>query len=425
MKPLIPNFALQLIARRFVAHKKKNAKFAFGCPAGTRLTPHVSTSSRHAALRADFTWPSRSLANEKSGLKIVLATGGSGGHIFPALVTAQQLKSRGHEIIFAGSFKHSGAKIQSAGFKYFEIHAKGFSMRSPLAVFQFILAAAQSFFESQHILRQIKPQIVVGFGGYGAFTIVLAAFLQRIPTMIQEQNVVPGKANRLLSFVARRIAVGFKEAQSRFPASKVLVTGCPARALPAVIDRNGAFENFGFAQGLKIIFVLGGSQGSRRINAEFIKAAERLKAKMNFGVIHLCGANDVELCKAAYQRLGIAHWVASFTDEIFKAYAIADLVVSRSGAMTVTELAAFCLPAILIPYPYAGGHQRENALVLTKTKASCLIDEKDLTTDVLEKALSQMLTNPIPKEQIKIAYEGIYRPDAAFVLADEIERLKA
>ncbi len=360
----------------------------------------------------------------KSGLKILIATGGSGGHIVPALVTADELKRRGHQIIFAGVFRQSGEKIRSAGFEYFEISAKGFSLRSPLAVVDFFVASVKSFVESSGIIQKVNPDIVVGFGGYGAFFLVLAAVLQKIPVIIHEQNVVPGKANYLLSFFVRKIAVGFKQAENSLPSQKVVVTGCPARPLLKGLDRDTILKEWGFVQGVPIILVLGGSQGRRRINAVFLKAAEVLKAKINVSVIHLCGTADVEICKAAYQKLGVSHWVASFTDEIIKAYTVADLVVSRAGAMTITELAAFALPAILIPYPYAGGHQRENAFVLTQTKVSRLIDEKDLTPEVLKNAIEELLASAMTKEQITKAYENIYRPDAAFVLADEIERLK-
>ncbi len=357
-------------------------------------------------------------------LRILLATGGSGGHIVPALVTAEQLKERGHEIIFAGVFRQAGARIRLAGFEYFEISAKGFSAGSPQALLGSLIAVVKSFVESRRIIKQVNPDIVVGFGGYGAFSVVMAAVLKRIPTMIQEQNVLPGKANRVLAFFVKRIAVGFKQAKNSFPPKKVLVTGCPSRPFVKDFDRAQILKGFGFVSGLKIILVLGGSQGSRRINAEFIKTAAALKTKINFGVIHICGLADVDLCKAAYQKMGVSYWVASFTEEIDKAYSVADLVVSRAGAMTITELAAFLLPAILIPYPYAGAHQRENALVLTQTTASRLIDEKNLTGEILQTTIEQMLASLMSKEQIKNAYAGIYYPNAAVLLAEEIERLK-
>lgn len=357
-------------------------------------------------------------------MKILLATGASGGHIFPALVTAHELKQRGHSVVFGGVLKQAGAKIQLAGFECFETSAQGFSTCSLTKIIVFLGTVIKSFIESWRILNQVQPDCVVGFGGYGAFSLVLVAAVRGIPTMIQEQNVVPGKANRILSWFVKKIAVGFESAQSRFAAKKVLLTGCPCRVLAQNLDRQPILAEFGFSEGTTILVVLGGSQGSHRINEEFIHCLDQLRTKFDFGVIHLCGEKDVAQCKAAYQKFAVAHWVASFTDQIDKVYAVADLIISRAGAMTITELAAMALPAILIPYPYAGGHQRENALVLTETKASRLIDEKNLTANILVSAIFEMLANPMSKADIGKAYVGIYRQDAGIRLSEAIERLK-
>ena len=155
-----------------------------------------------------------------------------------------------------------------------------------------------------------------------------------------------------------------------------------------------------------------------------IRAAVLLKNMKDFAVIHITGEQNLSLCQDAYQKAGIAHRVFGFTDEIDKAYAVADLVVSRAGAMTVTELAAFALPAILIPYPYAGGHQRDNALILTQTKMSVMIEEKDLTTDLLLQSIVTMLSFGKTKEEIMQAYQGIYHFDASLRIVDQIEGLR-
>jgi UDP-N-acetylglucosamine--N-acetylmuramyl-(pentapeptide) pyrophosphoryl-undecaprenol N-acetylglucosamine transferase len=359
-------------------------------------------------------------------MKILIATGGTGGHIIPALVTARELKRRGHDIVFAGVFRHAGSKLKDEGFDYHEISAKGFSTRSFSALAAFFVASVKSFFESVKILKQVKPDAVAGFGGYGSFWVVFAAVGQGFPTMIQEQNVKPGKANKLLSFFVKRIAVGFADAEKSLPAKKTVVTGCPLRPIKTQFDRRAILAQFGLAdaEGVPVILALGGSQGSLKINDEMIRAAVALKDKVAFSMIHICGEKDVEKCKAAYQSAGIRHCVLGFTDEIDKAYAIADLAVSRSGAMTVTELAAFGLPVIFIPYPYAGGHQRENAMVLAKTGLSVILDEKDLTADSLLVAILDLLKQKKTKDEMNQAYRGIYRPNAAVLLADEAERLK-
>lgn len=360
-------------------------------------------------------------------MKILIATGGTGGHIIPSLVTARELKSRGHTIVFAGVFQKSqaGSKLKAEGFDYYEISAKGFSTRSPAVFFAFLTASIRSFIESMNILKQVRPDVVAGFGGYGSFWVVFAAVLQGFPAMIQEQNVKPGKANKLLSFFTKRIAVGFDAARGSLPSGKMVVTGCPLRPIKTQFDRSAILAQFGLPERVPVILALGGSQGSRRINEEMLKAALVLKGQVNFSIIHICGEQDVDKCKAAYGSAGIPHCVLGFTDEIDKAYAVADLAVSRSGAMTVTELAAFALPTIFIPYPYAGGHQRDNAAVLAQTTMSVIIDEKDLTAGSLTDALLKMLGHKRPKDEIVKAYQGIYRPNAAALLADEIEGLKS
>lgn len=190
-------------------------------------------------------------------MKILLATGASGGHIFPALVTAHELKQRGHSVVFGGVLKQAGAKIQLAGFECFEISAQGFSTRSLKTMIVFFGGVIKSLIESWRILNQVKPDSVVGFGGYGAFSLVMVAVLQRIPTMIQEQNVVPGKANRILSLFVKKIAVGFQSAQSRFSAKKVLLTGCPCRVLAQNLDRQSILAEFGLSEEMPILVVLG------------------------------------------------------------------------------------------------------------------------------------------------------------------------
>lgn len=357
-------------------------------------------------------------------MKILLATGGSGGHIFPALVTAKELRRRGHDIVFGGVFRQNVSRISAEGFPYVEIKAKGLSTDSPIAIVSFSWATFVSLIESVRMLKEIRPDIVVGFGGYGSFSLVLTAALKGIPTILQEQNVVPGKANRVLSFFAKKIAVGFESAKNNFPPGKVYVSGCPSRAIDFNFDRTGALKMFGLPEGIPVILVAGGSQGSHKINEEFLNILGQLRNKISFGVIHICGTKDFPGVKVAYENSGVPHAVFDFTGQIDKAYALADLVISRAGAMTVTELAAFAVPAILIPYPHAGGHQRNNARVLSDTGVSRLIDEKDLYPDLLEKTVLEMLAHKKEKAEIQKCYEGIFKADAAERLVDLIEGVK-
>lgn len=357
-------------------------------------------------------------------MKILIATGGSGGHIFPALFTAKELKGRGHQVYFAGALGEASYNIQDSGFEFFEISSRGFSLKSFSEFLTFWGATTKAFWSSLRVLQKIDPDVVTGFGGYGAFPVTFGAAVQGIPTIIHEQNVLPGKANRVLSCFAKKIAVSFSGAAKNFPPGKTVLTGCPCRPLQVSQERKRILAEFGLKEGVFTILVLGGSQGSRRINKEFLETAIQLKDRLAFQVIHITGKNDLADVRAKYAQMGVAAKVFDFTDQMEKIYAAGDLVVSRAGAMTVTEIAAFALPAILIPYPYAGGHQRYNAFVLSDTKVSRTIEEKDLSSDVLLRNILEFRENAVTKEEIAKMYADIYRPRAAQDLADEIERSK-
>lgn len=354
-------------------------------------------------------------------MKILMATGGSGGHIFPALVTAEELRRRGHVVYFAGALGEASYKIQDQGFEFFEIRAKGFSPRSLAEVLSFCSVNTQAFWGAVRVLQKIMPDIVVGFGGYGSFPITFAAALQGYPTLIHEQNVLPGKANKVLAIFARKVAVSFEAAVRNFHSAKVVLTGCPCRKLERPVDRAATIREFGLREDLPTLLVLGGSQGSRAINHNFILAAEELKNKIPFQVIHMAGQQDVQSCQQRYLQLGITAAVFAFGDDMAKVYNAADLVISRAGAMTITEIASLNLPAILIPYPYAGGHQKQNALILSQTGASRMIEEKDLSPQILSEAILEHLDLKMSREDIRRKYSGVLQVNARESLAELIE----
>lgn len=353
-------------------------------------------------------------------MKILIATGGSGGHIVPALNTAFALREQGHTVYFAGVFGLWRSRVQEAGFSVREISSRGFSGRSPLTLVVFAIATVKAIFESLLILRQVKPQRVAGFGGYGAFPVVLAAACLGYPTVIHEQNVVPGKANAVLARLVRKVAISFAAAAKYYPAGKAVLTGCPIRPVAALDGRAVIARHFGLQAEKTTLVLLGGSQGSHRLNSEFIRALLAVKGAFDIQVIHICGEKDYPEMEAQYAKIGIPFRLFRFTDEMEKVYLIADLAISRSGAMTVTELAAFGVRALLVPYPHAGGHQRENALVLTAANAARLIEEKDVSASVLARNIEELLKDRLSREEVVKRCNGIYRPDAAVRLAEII-----
>ncbi len=356
-------------------------------------------------------------------MKIVIATGGSAGHIFPALKVAEQLKRKGHVVLFAGAFTRSLSYIERSGCAFTAISARGMALWPPqraVVAFYFML---QSIGESLRILKKFKPDVVCGFGGYGSFPVVLVAAFLRYPTLIHEQNVVPGKANCLLAKFVQRIALTFKESMQYFPSGKTVVTGCPCHAQFPDESREKLIARFQLDPQKRTILVLGGSQGSHRINLELMNTIESLKKRGDVQVIHVSGNKDYQDLKFFYEQSGIPFQLFDFLEDMGGAYKVADLVVSRAGAVTVLEIARFRIPAILIPYPFAGGHQKENAKILNLTGWARMIDEKDLNASALQQTMMELLGKSFNREEMKKSVENIFIPEAGSRIAEEIIRL--
>ena len=352
-----------------------------------------------------------------------MATGGSGGHLFPALKVALELKKKGHEAFFLGSFGLGVDQIQRNGFEFKNLHARGFGSSNLKENLGSSLSLLKASFMAFSFLREFHPDVVVGFGGYGAFPVVLAAVLLRYPTIIHEQNVTPGKANALLSKFVRKVAISFEESYRYFNQRKTILTGCPCQYSPVTISKEEIYQWFNLKEGKTTILVFGGSQGSHRINQEFLKSVILLKDKFDFQFIHICGKKDFDGLKGSYAKIQIPFALFEFLDRMDYAYRIADLIVGRAGALTVTEIAMHQIPAILIPYPYAGGHQKKNALALREAARVSVIEEKSLTTKQLKEAMEGLLTGEAGAGKKEARFPRNFFPDAAARLAAEAEGL--
>ncbi len=352
-------------------------------------------------------------------MKILIATGGSGGHIYPALSVARELRSRGHEAFFVGVFGTFQPRIEREGFSCRVISSRGFKTESLKSGLQWIVSMVKSICGSYRIIRESRPERVVGFGGYGAFPLVLVAIVLRVPTIIHEQNVRPGRANRMLAPLVTKIAVSFSQSMDRWRWHRTLFSGCPCRSPQKGASVPEVRQHFGLAEDRLTLLVMGGSQGSLTINRVFLEALPVLARARRFQVIHLTGEAEQEDVRARYAREGIPCYVASFMDEMEQAYTAADVAVCRAGAVTVSELAAFRLPAVLIPYPYAGAHQKENAQVLVKTGLARMTEEPDLTAQVLVKNILAAAET----DRALIRVKEVYEPNAAKKIAVELEQL--
>ncbi len=347
-------------------------------------------------------------------MKIILATGGSGGHIFPALKTAQRLRSQGHEVHFFGALRFAEDKLKKADFPFVILDVDGFNSKALTAMVSFAFLMSKAVVRCLGMLRSFKPQVVVGFGSYSSFPVILAAWLLRIPTLVHEQNMVPGKANRWSFHLARRVGITFEETGKYLSHRDVIWTGCPCNSERSGELKMSLLEKFHLQPRRMTILVLGGSQGSRYLNEAFFEAIPYLQSGRDIQVIHMTGRTDYSLYAEKYLHLNIPYHVCSFLDHIQDAYSVADVVVARAGAGTVCEIAAFGLPSVLVPYPFAHGHQTANAKVLAQAGAAIIIEQCDLSRSKMVEAIESLssLTHQAVRERVQ-----------SFFVQDPTERL--
>ncbi len=332
-------------------------------------------------------------------MNIIIAGGGTGGHIFPGLAVAKGLKKLVPDarIIFVGTAEGIEAKVvPREGFEVRFIRSEGIAGYNIYRKLRSILKLPLSLKDSFKLLRQIKPAVVLGVGGYSSGALVFCASLMRIPTMIHEQNSIPGSTNRLLGRFVKAVAVTYHESMAFFPRDKTHLTGNPIREEIKMGDREGGYRIFGLDRGLFTIFVFGGSRGASHINSAVIEALTYLRDyKDRIQFLHQTGERDFDSVREMYRTHGFKGTVIPFTHNMADAYAVADLVISRAGATTLAELTACGKAAILIPYPFAAGnHQVANAKRLWDMGAAQVILDKDLNGKTLSDCIRYLLEDP-------------------------------
>lgn len=349
--------------------------------------------------------------NPSTNRTVLVVAGGSGGHIFPAVGFSQALKQRSQEfkVVFVtdASVAASGSVPPELCPLYLQVK------RTPAGILRFLA-------DSIRVMASVRPCAVYGFGGYLCVPFVILAKCCGIRTCLHEQNVVPGKANRFLRCAADKIAVSFVQTLEWF-GKKAFLCRYPLRGALVRRGRREAAGFFGLDGDRFTVLVMGGSQGARRINDVFLETLEINPNLAGLQVIHLSGRPDAGLVAEAYRRLGIRSKVFAFLAEMDYAYSAADLVVSRAGAGSIFEIMRYSLPSILIPYPYAGGHQAENAKVLAQAGAAILLEEGRLSPQTLAGLLDIFLKDPLRCRVMAVhaaalygASQGIGLEDAAF-----------
>lgn len=353
-------------------------------------------------------------------MRVLLVAGASGGHIFPALGLLDQLKDDNIDVLLVLPKKSIEKQLEDIGCNTAYISVSYFNKKGIIPNLSAALNLVKGFGESVFILARFKPDVVVGFGSMTCLPVVICAWLFRIKSVIHEQNVLPGRANRLLAIFADKIAVSFAETQGHLKKykDKMSLTGNPLRKQLCRIDKDKALSFLGLDKGKFTIMVVGGSQGSRDINQAFIEAANKISPKLDFQVIHICGNQDYNLLSEAYKKSGIRFKLFNFLKTMQYAYSAADLAVCRAGATTISELIFYKLPALIIPYPYAYEHQANNARVLVNAACAYMVKNEELKSGGLKNHLCFFLENNETLSKMREGYGNFAGEDNNLLLKE-------
>lgn len=359
---------------------------------------------------------------------VLLAGGGSGGHLFPGLAVAERIVRRhaGARVLLAATDREAKAP-HGAGcpLEVVELGSPRLP-KGPMGASAFGFRMTQAVARSVRILRDEAVEVVVGLGGYGSVAPGVAARLAGVPLLLLEQNAVPGKATRVLSRIGSVTAASFDGLAGRGVRGSIELTGNPVRS--HVLRPWPAHERLGLRPGVPVLAVFGGSLGAVGLNQRFVRALGPLQAatyepgaeRAAFQVIHAVGNHEpVEPYVAAYRRFGITACVRPFFHEMGAVYGTADVLLCRAGGTTVAELTALGKPAVLVPYPHHGdAHQRENALPLVEKGAATLLEEEDMTPEAIVEHLAPLLRDPETRARRARESRRLGRPEAAERVAD-------
>jgi UDP-N-acetylglucosamine--N-acetylmuramyl-(pentapeptide) pyrophosphoryl-undecaprenol N-acetylglucosamine transferase len=354
-------------------------------------------------------------------LTVLIAGGGTGGHLFPGIAIAKEIRLRRPDarISFAGTTRGIEARVVPLeGFVLDLMRSAGLKGKSIAARARGAALLPLSFVDAWRIISTRRPQLVVGVGGYSSGPVVLVAALRGLPTMLLEQNAVPGLTNRLLAPFVRAAAVTF-ESTTTFFGSKAFISGNPVRPEFLNAAEPSAESVDAFSANARVL-VFGGSQGAHAINMAMVEAAEELAARATpLHLTHQTGERDVEMVRAAYRRASLTAEVAAFFDDMGRRLRDADLVVCRAGATTVAEITAAGKAAILVPLPTAtDDHQRKNAEALATAGAADVLIQSDMSGHVLAQRILALTGDGARRVRMAAMARTMAHPDAARVIVD-------
>jgi UDP-N-acetylglucosamine--N-acetylmuramyl-(pentapeptide) pyrophosphoryl-undecaprenol N-acetylglucosamine transferase len=356
-------------------------------------------------------------------LRVVVAGGGTGGHLYPGIAVARELLRRlpDARVTFAGTARGLEMRvIPREGFELDLLRSAGLKGTSPIARLRGMLLVPLGGVDAWRILSRRQPDVVIGVGGYSSGPVVLAAALRRIPTLVMEQNAVPGLTNRMLAPVVDAAAVTFEETVTYF-GRRGFVTGNPVRA-EFFEQTDGRHQAADAGRSAPRVLIFGGSQGAHAINMAMVEAAARLAAHPGrLAITHQTGERDLEHVRDGYRRAGLEARVEPFLFDMDREVKAADLVVSRAGATTLAELTAAGKPALLIPLPTAADdHQRKNAEVLSRAGAAEVIDQRAMSGTGLAERILALAGDAPRRAAMARAAQALARPGAARDIADKV-----
>jgi len=370
-------------------------------------------------------------------MKLIIAGGGTGGHLFPGIAVAEEFLSRdpANEVLFVGTERGIEARaVPAAGYRLELISATGIRGKGPFSQIKGAGLMLYGYAQSRKILKDFRPDLVLGVGGYASLPMVLAARGMQIPRFIHEQNAIPGQTNRLLARFVNRVFITLEESAPFFPKVSTLLTGNPLRkqildSVRPLIEGQESSENletsadhpYAPRQSFNL-FIFGGSQGAHAINVAVMEALPALKQMpVRLYVTHQTGKKDCPEVTAAYRAADVQSNVTPFISDMAAEYANADLIICRAGATTIAEITACGKVCLFIPFPHAvDDHQRRNAEALLKKAACFMMLEQELSGKSLAKTISELVGDPELLARTGELAFGLARLDAAKIIVDEM-----
>ena len=355
--------------------------------------------------------------------KIIIAGGGTGGHIFPAIAIANALKQKepGTEFLFVGAKgKMEMEKVPQAGYSIKGIDIAGFNRSSLIKNVGLPVKIIKSFFQVREIFNDFKPDAVIGVGGYSTFPVLKQAQAKGIPTFIHESNSFAGKANKMLAKNATKIFTGTDGMELFFPADKIIITGNPVRSqiVNAAVSKKEALDFFGLEEGKTTLLVVGGSLGAKSVNEAMLAGVDEL-LKAGLQLIWQTGKTlSAEAAHVAEEHKQV--WANEFITDMEYAYAAADIIIARAGAMTVAEICVTKKPAVFVPYPYAAeDHQTVNAQQLVNKNAALMVKDAEAASKVIQMVI-ELAADMNKRKEMSDNLSRLAITNAAERVADEI-----